>query len=263
VTPASETDTETEAPPMLAVYRHDVHKLYGRSHEAARDEIAGTRVNETVPRGADADAALLSRPRGDPEQTLPAHGSPFRLSLLTGETATDHAQLDALADAARELIRIEDPHEAHEAWLTTDAAAAVNESQYYPYTSLKYHTLLAGALLANYRAGAAFEDLYLTVTDPAAEDDHPRPYRTICTTPAIALHLTDTPDGRPATRLGPRPARSFADVWARVPRHPVAVDSARRWRLLDAQLRRIRAWSTALQYIEEYCRVHAPTEAAR
>jgi len=241
---------------MLAVYRHDVHKLRGRSHEAAVEEVAGVRVNETVPRGADAEAAVLSRPRGDPEQTVPAHESPFRLSLLTGEVVAERASVDAFREAVQHLVVIEDPVAAHVAWLSSDAAAVFNEATYYPYTSLKYHVLLAAALLSNYRTGASFEELYLIVDDP---DEAVTPHRTVLETGPVSLRVTADPDGRPAASLGPAPARSFADVWSRLPELPVDVDRERRWRVLDAQLRRVRSWSVALQLIEDY--VAATTES--
>jgi len=41
-------------------------------------------------------------------------------------------------------------------------------------------------------------------------------------------------------------------TWSHLPAHPFDVDGERRWRVLDAQLRRIRSWSAALQYIEEF-----------
>jgi hypothetical protein len=239
----------TDVDPLLAAYRHDVHKLQGRAHTAAADTVVGVRVNETVPRGADADAALLSRPRGDPEQTVANHCLPSRLSLLTGaptrQTNIDEA---AIQTAIRDLIRIEDPAAAHRAWLDSWVATLYNESLYYPYTSLKYHVLLTAALLANYRAGAGFTDLQLVVDDP---DREPVPHRTILATDVLALRLTHDTD-EPGARLGPRPARSFADVWSRLPEQPLPVDDLRECRLLDAQLRRIRSWSTALQYIEEF-----------
>jgi hypothetical protein len=246
---AAKSDGETEAAPMLAVYRHDVHKLRGRSHEAAVEEIDGKRVNEPVPCGADADAALLSRPRGDPEQTLPAHKSLFRLSLQTGETVTEQTSVDAFREAVQNLVSIEDPEAAHAAWLESDAAAVFNEATYYPYTSLKYHVLLAAALLSNYRTGAAFEELYLVVDDP---DEAVTPHRTVLESGPLSLRVTADPDGRPAAALGSAPARSFADVWSRLPELPVDVDGERRWRVLDAQLRRVRSWSVALQLIEDY-----------
>jgi len=143
----------------------------------------------------------------------------------------------------------------------------VNESVYYPYTSLKYHTLLVAALLDNYRAGHSFDELSLVATTgaPIARTEQASaeealaaeavcPHRTVCWTPALTLHVTGRPGDRPSTPLGETPARSFADVWSRLPDHPLDTDGSREARLLDAQLRRIRSWSTALQCIEDASR---------
>jgi hypothetical protein len=73
----------------------------------------------------------------------------------------------------------------------------------------------------------------------------------VLTTPWFALHVTGEPE-HPAARIGDVPTRCFADVWARLPTVPFAVDEKRCWRVLDAQLRRIRSWSTALQYVEAF-----------
>ena len=67
--------SESGVGPMVAVCRHDVHKARSRRHKAAAASVGGVRVNESVQSGADADVALLSRPRGSPEQTLNAHES--------------------------------------------------------------------------------------------------------------------------------------------------------------------------------------------
>ncbi|WP_302080580.1 hypothetical protein [Salinibaculum rarum] len=252
---------------LVAAYRHDVHKLRGRRHDAAADEYAGVAVNETVPRGADQDAALLSRPRGEPEQTVDNHASPYRLSLLTGETAVTRERIRAATGGGfQALVTPTDSEELHARWLTSDVPNAFNEAVYYPYTSAKYHTLLVGALLDNYRAGHAFDDLFLVATTPgeaattggsvdasaALTADVVEPHRTVLWTPEIALHVTGAPGDRPAARLGAVPARSFADVWSRLPAHPLDVDGQRRWRVLDAQLRRVRSWSAALAFVEEF-----------
>jgi hypothetical protein len=264
----------TEAPPLVAAYRHDVHKLRGRRHAAAADTVAGVSVNEAVPFGADRDAALLSRPRGDPEPTMDVHTSPDRLSLVSGAVADDRHRGPASRDEIAPLVQPSDPETLHARWLTGTVPARFTEAVYYPYTSLQYHTLLVAALLANYRAGHAFADLYMAVSGDDAEAalngdaavwDKPQaalaadvvePHRTVLWTPGLAIHVTAEPGDRPAARLGPRPARSFADVWSRLPANPLPVDGddawARRWRLLDAQLRRLRSWSTALQYIADY-----------
>jgi hypothetical protein len=269
----------TRADPMVAVYRHDVHKLRARPHASAADSYAGVPVNETVPRDADRDAALLSRPRGEPEQTVANHESPYRLSLLTGETAATTERIKVTAGGGfRDLVASDDAERLHARWLTSEVPAAFNEAMYYPYTSLQYHTLLVAALLHNYRAGHAFEDLFLVATAPNLEvdvdttlnadealtrdseaalaADRVEPHRTVLWTPALALHLTATPGDRTAARLGGAPTRSFADTWARLPAHPIDVDGGRCWRLLDAQLRRIRSWSVALAYIGEFIELH-------
>ena len=242
---------------MVGVYRHDVHKARLRSHADAEDCVAGVRVNQTVPCGADGDAAVLSRPGGEPSQTFEGHDSPYRISLVSGSISplVDSA---SVWPAIRDLIQLDDPVELHAAWLASRQVGVFSESVYYPYTSLKYHTLLAAALFDNYRAGYEFEDLYLAV-EPAG-DGAPSvvPHRTVLETAGVALTVTGEPDGRPAVRLGGVPARSFADVWSRLPEHPFDADSGREWRILDAQLRRIQSWSTALQYIEDYCRWFEP-----
>jgi len=260
---------------VAVAYRHDVHKLRARPHASAADEYAGVTVNETVPYDADRDAVLLSRPEGEPERTVANHRSPYRLSLLTGETAVETNRIQAAAGGGfRELVTSDDPELLHARWLTTAVAGAYNESMYYPYTSLQYHVLLTAALLHNYRAGHAFEDSWLVATSPDLDNslnrdtattrdpeaalaaDEVEPHRTVLWTPDIALHVTATPGDRPAARLGDTPARSFADVWSRLPAHPIDTDGERRWRILDAQLRRIRSWSAALAFIDEFIELH-------
>ncbi len=255
---------ETAVEPMVAVYRHDVHKLRGRRHDAAADKYHGVRVNEIVPRGADGDAALLSRPSGDPEQTVSNHASPYRLSLLTGGSAMESEQMEAVVDGGfQDLVASEDAARLHAAWLTSDVASAFNESPYYPYTSLKYHVLLAAALLSEYRAGYSFDELFLSVlpgesaatdggVDAALESELVSAHRTVLWSPLVTLAVTSDPGDRPAARLGSGPARSFADVWSRLSGKPFETDGKRAWMVLDAQLRRLRSWSTALQYIEEF-----------
>lgn len=249
---------------VVAALRHDVHKLNARRHSAAREYESGEPVNEQVPFGADQDAAVLSRPDEGPEPAMQSYVAPYRLSLLTGEAAVETERIEAAAGGGfRRLVRPADPELLHARWLTSRVPAAFNESPYYPHTSLKYHTLLVAALVDNYRAGLGFEELYLVVSpgddaaatrsaEAALSSETVEPARTVLWTPGLTLHVTGDPDGRPAARLGPEPTRSFADVWTRLPAHPFDVDEKRVWRVLDAQLRRIRAWSTALQYIEEY-----------
>jgi len=235
---------------MLTAFRHDAHKFTGESHGDAREEFAGVPVNQSVPEGADGDAAALSRPQQKQEQTVPTHDDHYRLSLLTGETAYDSREFSraTIESEVRDLLAVESAETAHERWLASDVAAGFNESVYYPYTSLKFHTLLVAALLDNYRADHDFGDLRLIV-DPAGEVI---PFRTIYDGDRFALRI-DIEDGEhPSARLGSRPWRSWASAWNRLTAHPLDTDHDKYDMTLDANLRRVQSWSTALQYIEDY-----------
>ena len=235
---------------MLTAFRHDAHKFMRESHEDAREEFAGVPVNQSVPEGADGDAAALSRPQQTQEQTVPTHDDHYRLSLLTGETAYDPREFSraTIQSEVADLIGIEDAETAHEQWLASDVAAAFNESVYHPYTSLKYHTLLVVALLNNYNAGNGFNELRLIVA-PVGEVV---PFRTVFDGDRFALRIDIEAGDRPSARLGSRPWRSWSSAWNRLTAHPLDTDSDKYDMALDANLRRTQSWSTALQYIEDF-----------
>jgi len=253
-------DDGSDVDPMVAVYRHDIHKARIRGHEHAEETFRGVRVNEAVPLNADRDAAMLSRPPGEREEISEAHESWFRVSLLTEKIAMSVEPVGDIGGALTELISIEDAEELHAAWLNSMVTSLFTESPHCSHTSLKYHTLLAAALLDNYRSGFEFDDLFLAVTPPGA-DPEVMPHRTVLTTPGFALHVTGQPGNRPAARLGDVPSRSFEDVWSRLPAIPFDVDLECRGRVLDAQLRRIRSWSAALQFIEEFTAALGPVDS--
>ena len=135
----------------------------------------------------------------------------------------------------------------HRAWLTSDVVSGFNESIYYPYTSLKYHTLLVPALLDNCRAGHGFDDLHLVVDDA----DEMVPHRTVYAGDRFALRIAENADGKPWARLGSRPWLSWASAWKRPTAHPLDVNHDKHDMVLNANLRRTRSWSTALHYIKD------------
>lgn len=249
IAPTERMATDSQTAPLRAAYRHDAHKFFGVSHGAARTEFAGVPVNRRVPLGADQDAAALSRPGGAPEQTVATHATHYRLSLCTGDSQFDRSTVGrtSIDGAVRHLLCERDPDRLHERWLSSAVAASFNESVYYPYTSLKYHTLLVVALLAAYRSGADFADLKLVVDPPETRV----PHRTVYADDRCALRIDVDGHGRPSAPLGSRPTRSWASVWSRLPAHPLDTDGDQWAMALDANLRRIRSWSTALQYLED------------
>jgi len=119
---------------------------------------------------------------------------------------------------------------------------------YYPYTSLKYHTLLVAALLDNYRDGHKFGNLRLFRDD--AEEIVP--HRTVYAGDRFSLRIDESADDKPWAWLGSHPRRSWASTWKRFTSHPLNVDHDKHDMVLDANLRRIWSWSTALQYIEDF-----------
>lgn len=242
-----EHDTENE---LLIAYRHDAHKLTGHSHDAAPETFAGVPVNQTVPYGADRAASALSRPGENPEQTVKNHDTHYRLSLLTGQSQDEGQQFsrDDIKTRVRDLFVRDDPETLHRAWLENGSISVFNESVYYPYTSLKYHTLLVAALVDNFRAGHEFADLQLIV-DPA---DQIVSHRTIYSDERFSLRIDTDSYARPAASLGTHPWTSWAPTWSRLSAHPLETDNNTYARVLDANLRRISSWSTALQYLEDF-----------
>jgi len=221
---------------LRRAYRHDVHKLRGRQHGSGCDALFDISVNDSVPRQADRDAALLSRPswgtRTDGCESRDAGPAVAAHGAVRADDAVP------VQDAAIRPLIDGSPDELHAAWLTSEAAAVVNESVYLPYSSLKYHVLLVAALLDAYRAGHAFDDLYVVV-EPVSESpprnadqkvrqqaaldaDAVDPHRTILWTEAMTMRLSASPDG-PAAWLGSAPAESFADVWNRMSGRPWAM----------------------------------------
>jgi hypothetical protein len=126
-------------------------------------------------------------------------------------------------------------------------ARGFNEAVFFPYTSLKYHTLLVAALVDLYRNNTRFGSFELVVDDAERVVAH----RTIYSDDEFSLRLTPG-DSDNGAAVPSRPFRSWASTWSRLPYHPLNTGNDRFDMTLDANLRRIRSWSTALQYIEDY-----------
>ena len=113
---------------------------------------------------------------------------------------------------------------------------------------MKYHTLLVASLLDNYRAGHEFPDVLLVVDD----SEEIVPHRTVYAGDRFALRIDEDADAQPWARFGSRPWRSWASGWNRLEAHPLETTHDKYGMVLDSNLRRIGAWSTALQYIEDF-----------
>lgn len=243
-----EPTKETKIEELRWCYKHDEHKTINKKHAA----------EQPVALGADHDAARMSRAPGKPTQVLDQQAdSPrenethYRRSILTGKTAYDPntTSLQQLQRPLRDLFDIEDPDSLYNAWIDSELIGLFNESWFYPYTSLKYHTLLVAALYFNYEKNYQYDDLYLYITDSKT------PHQTVYWDPTNQWGLTisgDTID-KPRSKLASTPWRNWSSVWSRLETVPLDT-TTRESMVLDAQLRRINSWSTALQYLEDYTR---------
>lgn len=243
------TTEGTDLHTIQIAYRHDARKLEGGSLSTADETFADVRVNQPVPFHAERDATALSRARGTNVPSDAAHTSNTRYSLVTEQWQTGYTE-SSQRDIDRELHNLltePDPVALHRNWLTSRYAASFPEAVSEPTTSLKYHTLLVAALLSHYSDDRAFPDLALHVDPPGTIV----PHETVFAGPRFSLRIGRDDGHDQSARLGERPWQSWPSAWTRLPVHPLDVESNPHDRLLDANLRRLRAWSTALQYIAD------------
>lgn len=132
------------------------------------------------------------------------------------------------------------------AWRPTSPPRSTSLSNL-PAHALKYHTLLVAPLLDNYCAGNEFVDLRL-IADPAREVI---PFRTVFDGERFAFGSDIEADGRPSARLGSWMWRPWASAWNCVTALPLYTGHDKYDMALDANLRRMQSWTTALQYIED------------
>ena len=228
---------------MRVAYLHDFHKMEMHPHVSVD---GGT--GHKVPFNADRDASSLSR--GQPAAIHPDVQGRYRISLIDRRSFYDpHRFSKRLTEAARAELRKlcegDDLNAVHEHWLKSQLPSKYNEGPLYPYTSLKYHTLLVAALLWNYINNHKFDTLCLAISLSARVDPS-----TICLAGSSSLHLVPLSGlGRfdCGSKLGgSKPHPNFGDVWQRLEVNPPTP------RHLDAALRQIGEWSTALQLVEDW-----------
>lgn len=246
---------------LLETFRHDRHKTVGRSHRDSEDP--------DVMFGADDFAGSLSRPSPPPtgkrRERLENRGdtSHYRISLLTRNSLHnfDAINLQNLEDEIDELfggIKMynrrnkteEDLERVQGRWLNDYLPALFNETFFYPYTSLKYHTLLTAALVNTRLNDNEFSNLYLHLYpyNRDTEPDHYTIYRSPSTGPTLKLAPLRHGDSLGTAKLPTNSQEGwmgFGDTWSRL----TSIENVEPH--LDAVLRGRRSWSTALQLMED------------
>jgi len=120
----------------------------------------------------------------------------------------------------------------------------------YPYTSLKYHTLLTANLYWNYLHGRQFKDICFKIIDmDDVIDIFDVVYIDIDNNKCFIISVADKYKRYDALAvLGNKPTMNFGNLMGRL-RGEVYIEKQ-----LFSNLRRIKSWSTGLQYFDDICR---------
>lgn len=217
--------------------RHDLHKIHGRKH--TDDKKLST--------AADKDASKMSRKRlgtvvfGDDVNN-------YRCSLIDGKLLFQHGQGNRdrlLVSIEQKYMNDNDTSEIiYRNLLKCELLSIFNESPDLPITSLKYHTILTAALHYNYMKKHSFKELYFGIMNLSDIEE------------IFEVIYCDENNGKcfvirasadkmeAFTQLGV-PKMNFGDAMSRLG-NEVYIEKS-----LYANLRRIKAWSTGLQFYED------------
>lgn len=217
---------------VLHILRHDLHKLRDptalRHKDALRDPIAVR---------ADGCAAWMSRNMLQ---------EPFSRHLLRKSLV--HPQLTfANQRTLREVRRLEtvalfkqtDPLQLHNAVLASKLLNLYCEARHYPFTSLKYHILLATALYHNFQAGYAFRELALCENAPVQS-----PFQVIYRDPVKEWAILPSHSTHALSKIAPY----FSTIWER--RTQLSIGGE--FQELADLLATIGSWTIALATLEDY-----------
>ena len=228
---------------LHSIYIHDNHKIMSEPHIGSK----------SLPLNVDKHSAMMSRPSKPPASPLYADDEPsnyYRVSLINGQRYFDKINYNkrTLMYLPKKLCDMS-VEELHDYFLGPCDVDGINESYHFPYTSLKYHLLIAGALYCNYVRGDS--ELCLAVTE------NKKDFKTILSTELVTLCIMSTEDTISNkdvfSRLGSNPHMNFGNTWSRANGWFIKPSNTR-LKALDFNLRRLSSWSTALSYIEEVIR---------
>ena len=232
------------------------------SHKNAEETKDGP-----LPYSADDYSAHMSRAGlriDDPEGEI---SSRYRIDLIRRQCFYDATRFNKAENIKqinelKELSKNAPLIEVHKKWLESDLPSKYNEDPGYPYTSHKYHTLIAEAILYNSANDYHFDTFCLAVAMPAKVE-----LTTLIQLDDASLHLvpvsrlSEFTCGYQLPKVGEKPPKedgkkhktypkgcwpNFNIAWVHLDKHPKISKH------LDAYIRRIGSWSTALQLMEDW-----------
>lgn len=234
---------------------HDFHKIHGVAHDSE---------DKSIPNRVDGMAGWMSRPKDVKKIEKDESGriNNYRLSLVDGHSFYEHNNeiKDDISKKEQEYLNNTDADDVFfKIFLKDNLLSKFNEfiltikeeegwGIWLPYTSLKYHSILATVLHWNINIQKIpFNNMYFKIIDlkdletifsVVLLDEINRKCLTISD-----INTNRTYDAK--TKIGSKPMMNFGDVMCRLD-GDVYID-----KYTYANLRRISSWSTGLQYYDD------------
>jgi len=231
-----EIDIDTEIKKAIT---HDFHKLKGIPHNN----------NNKLNTYADRDASYMSRPIKKSKPIYPGNSTNYRLTfngnmLYTYSNENREKICNYIASTYKNInVSSEDMYKS---LLNCNILSLFNESPELPFTSLKYHTILTTVLHYHYIYGFQFNELSFMIKsiDNINEDNI---YNTVLLDKKNDICFTIEHDIKNSKRIGVS-MMNFGNVISRIDDY-LNIDE-----YIISNLRRIKSWSTGLQYYDDICR---------
>ena len=218
---------------------HDFHKLKGASHNN----------NNKLNTYADRDASYMSRPIKKGKHIYPDNSTNYRLTL-NGNMLYTYSNENREKVCNYIISTYKDTNvsseDMYKSLLNCNILSLFNESPELPFTSLKYHTILTTVLHYHYIKGFQFNDLSFMIKsiDNINEDNI---YNILLLDKENNIYFTIESNVKNLKRVGV-PMMNFGDVISRIDNY-LNIDE-----YTTSNLRRIKSWSTGLQYYDDICR---------
>jgi hypothetical protein len=217
---------------IFEVLRHDLHKVHIIG--AAPNKLA---MSNELGSQADGIAAWMGRNF----LKEPFENSSYRKSLIFRLENMQPSRI-LVNQHRREvdsLFKTEDPFKLHEAILTSKLLNGYSEARQYPYSSLKYHLLLASALFYNLKQGTQMKELYL-----CENLTYESPFQVIYRDSEREWTLLPHQSLDGLSKLYPR----FSLTWVRRRKLSIGGDH----QILNGLLTTIGSWTVALALLEDF-----------
>ncbi len=216
---------------MLSILKHDLHKLKIRGFKPHKEALL-----EPGMKKADAIASWFSRDGTTKEFDLNDRLYVRASYLIKINKRLIESQINKSREVIYEIFEEADPLKLHYRILSSKLLNKFSEARQHPYTSFKYHLLLACAIYYNARNVDKWQNLYLCENGEVES-----PFQVIYKDENREWAFLPS-EGM--SRVFPE----FSKTWVRRTKPSIGGED----HVLDGLLSQIGSWSAALATIEDY-----------